>query len=624
MRPHNPRMNDALSQGRGFFPSQNQSIMRTILVCDVVESMVWMQDNEVIAISQWQAFVREVKHTVLPRYGARLVKSMGDGLLLEFDSSVHAHATPRAAIQAAHSLHGLSQSQLPFIASSQDAADQHRFQLRIAVHYTAVTVGEDDIYGHGVNLCARIAGLAGAGETLISCELRDQLIDPLDAQLQDMGECYLKHVDAPVQVYRAGSASQVPILMPMREYSTPLQAVVAVIPFAARSLAADAQLAIGEIIADGVIGQLSRTRDLKVISRLSTSAFRDAILSGSANKVTQIESHLGANYVLSGSYIALEKKLIVTAELAKSKTNEVVWMDRLEGDVEDILQRQSEICHGIANAAHGAIFNIEVQAAVAQPLPTLESYTLLLAGIHCLHRVGPADFLRSRDVLEALIKRHPQIAISRIWLALWHVMCNTRGMALAAPHGVNEAVRHTQHALQIDPSSSLALAMQGFVTLHLAKDVSGALDILDTATACNGSDALAWLFKSVALSFLGDGAKAVAASARALELSPIDPMRYYYESLAASSALAAEDYARAITLCQASLKRNAIHAHSYRALITAYWFAGQPHLAEQTAVQMLRHLPQTRIDNFLKHSASHSFAFGQKMAHAMLGAGIPR
>ena len=335
----------------------NAGALRTVLVCDVVDSVRWMQLNETAAITQWQTFIHAVKQRVLPKLGGRLVKSLGDGLMLEFAD------TPQNALAAAFAMKEIATD-----IRLADNSKQDSFYLRMALHHTTVTVGADDIYGHGVNLCARIATLAGPGEIVISTEMRDQLTDRLDADLVDMGECYLKHIEEPVRVYRAGPVGHLPILVPKRDYAAPLQAIVAVVPFAARSLAQDNQLAVGEIIADGVIGQLSRTPDLKVISRLSTSVFRNRINSGGLNGVADIEAHLGANYVLSGSYIALDKKLIITAELTETKTNQIVWMDRLQGDVMDLLQLQSELCNTIANATHMAILTTEVQAALTKPL----------------------------------------------------------------------------------------------------------------------------------------------------------------------------------------------------------------------------------------------------------------
>ena len=161
--------------------NNNTGALRTVLVCDVVDSVHWMQVNEAAAIAQWQTFIEAVKQRVIPKLGGRLVKSLGDGLMLEFLIS------PQDALNAAFAMKEIAAD-----IRKADTSKQDNFWLRMALHHTTATVGEDDIYGPGVNLCARIATLAGPGEMVISTEMRDQLTDQLDADLEDMGGVFSK------------------------------------------------------------------------------------------------------------------------------------------------------------------------------------------------------------------------------------------------------------------------------------------------------------------------------------------------------------------------------------------------------------------------------------------------
>jgi adenylate cyclase len=594
-------------------PDNSSGALRTVLVCDVVDSVHWMQANEAAAIAQWQSFIDAVKKQVIPKLGGRLVKSLGDGLMLEF------LIAPADALNAAFAMKEIAAE-----IRRADTKKQDNFWLRMALHHTTATVGEDDIYGHGVNLCARIATLAGPGEIVLSTEMRDQLTDKLDADLEDMGECFLKHIDEPVRVYRAGAVGLEPIVAPRREYAAPMQAIIAVIPFMARSMAAENQLAVGEIIADGVIGQLSRSASLKVISRLSTSVFRNRKNTGSLNAVADIEQHLGANYVLSGSYIAMDKKVIITAELTETKSNQVVWMDRLQGEVMDLLQIQSELCNTIANATHLAILETEVQAALTQPLPTLQSYSLLLGGINLIHRHGAVQFNRGLEILNHLEHMHNRSSIVASWKAMWYVLAATRGVNGDKKNDASLALQLTHKALAVDPANSMAQAVEGFVYLHLKKDMATALARLNASVVSNPNDSNGWLFKGVAHSFLDEASQAVQASEKALALSPLDPQQYYFESLAASSAIVDNNFLSAIDLCKASLRRNRMHLPTYRALLTAYWYSGQVIQAKETAQDLLHIAPNFNINNFLEKSASAQSRFGKQMVVAMLGAGIPK
>lgn len=202
--------------------------------------------------------------------------------MVEFDE-------PRDAVAAALALHAIA-AQI-----NRPLPPDRQMHLRAGINATHVFTDANDIYGAGVNLAARLATLAGPGETVVSATARDGLSDGLDATLEDLGECYLKHIDQPVRAYRAGAGGAAPVVVAQREYMAPLQPTVAVIPFTSHSRAPE-HFAIGELIADGVIGQLSRTVELKVISRLSTTVFRNR-----EADMPQLETHLVANCVLSGS-----------------------------------------------------------------------------------------------------------------------------------------------------------------------------------------------------------------------------------------------------------------------------------------------------------------------------------
>ncbi len=591
--------------------NNNTGALRTVLVCDVVDSVHWMQVNEAAAIAQWQTFIEAVKQRVIPKLGGRLVKSLGDGLMLEF------LVAPQDALNAAFAMKEIAAD-----IRNADTTKQDNFWLRMALHHTTATVGEDDIYGHGVNLCARIATLAGPGEIVISTEMRDQLTDQLDADLEDMGECFLKHIEEPIRVYRAGPVGHLPILMPKRDYAAPLQAIVAVIPFAARSLAQDNQLAVGEIIADGVIGQLSRTPDLKVISRLSTSVFRNRINSGGLNGVADIEAHLGANYVLSGSYIAMDKKLIITAELTETKTNQIVWMDRLQGDVMDLLQLQSELCHTIANATHMAILTTEVQAALTKPLPTLESYSLLLGGISMMHRCTAGDFESSKLMLDAILDRHHTASTARAWLAKWYITKIIRGISHSRDTDVKLTLQHTRKILEREPSNALALSIEGHALCQLVGNSEESLIKLNQAIEFSPNESYAWLYKSVWSSMWGKASDSVTEAEMASALSPIDPMHYYFDTILAAAYTANSQYEKAISIAKRSYRANQHHAPTLRALLVAQVESELLQDANETLDLLRLETPNITVSQYQQMGASVSFT-RQQFVKTLRRLGVP-
>ena len=251
-----------------------------------------------------------------------------------------------------------------------------------------------------------------------------------------------------------------------------------------------------------MIWRLSKATNLKVISRLSTNVFR-----GRASDVGEVSAHLGATYILSGGYVVDAGKLLVTAELSAARTNQVVWTDRMSGEIGDLLKPESELAHRIAAAVHLSVFDAEVEHVMTQPLPSLESYSLLLGGIKLMHRSSKDEFLQTRKILEELINRHSRIAAPRAWLAMWYILRVTRGWSEDRKREAAEALSASHAALDRDPSDALALATEGFVYCHLLNDLDTARKRCDQAVDANPSHALGWLYRGTIDAFKGDGGR---------------------------------------------------------------------------------------------------------------------
>lgn len=583
-----------------------QPSQKVVLVVDLVESVRLMEADEEGTVARWRAFVSRAGAEVISKNQGRLVKSLGDGLMVEFDD-------PRQAVSSAIKMHAL-------IARGNAGLrlEQH-MALRAGLNSSQVYADALDIYGSGVNLAARMAGLAGPGETIVSARLRDELTDELDAAIEDLGDCYLKHVSEPVRVYRVGAAGPRPQLPARNDYVAPLQPTIAVIPFESRSQAPE-HFAIGELIADGVIGQLGRTRHLSVISRLSSTSLRGRHLGAKG-----AEAYLGADYLLCGSYLAMDKKLLISAELIDTKTERRLWAERLSGDLEDLFKVDSELGHAIAAAAHEAVMATEVHRAVTQPLPSLQSYSLLLGAITLMHRANQSEFGRAQAMLERLGELHGRHALPNAWMATWYVLKVAQGWSDQPERDANAALSCCNMALDKDSQSALAIAVTGQVQGYLKKDLDAAEQLYRQALACNPNESLAWLWLGMNAGFRGESEAALSATSRALALSPLDPLRYYYESLAASAAVTAGHYERGIELAKSSIRRNCAHSSTYRALAIGQALAGQVPQARASIAALLRLESSFTISQFLQRmpGARTSPEHAQKLAGALRLAGLP-
>ncbi|MBT2324939.1 hypothetical protein J7E62_21630 [Variovorax paradoxus] len=263
------------------------------------------------------------------------------------------------------------------------------------------------------------------------------------------------------------------------------------------------------------------------------------------------------------------EKILVTAELAEASSHCIIWTERLHGEIGDLLLQQSEIGNSISRAAHAALLASEVQRATVKPLSTLQSYSLLVGAISFMHRSSRADFDRAGAMLEHLIERNKRHAHPHAWLANWHALRVTQGASEAPEEDTQRALYCARKALELDPSCSLALAIDGVLHTNLMRDVTTAKARFDSALASNPNEALAWLFKGVMHGFLGEAELALGAAERSLALSPCHSLKHYFESLAATAALGAGNYERAIELATCSLRGNRTHPSTFRSLAIA-------------------------------------------------------
>lgn len=577
---------------------------KAIVVVDIVESVRLIQAHESEVIDRWRRFVNEVRAEVLPAHGGRMVKSLGDGMLLEFD-------TARSAVSAGLALNQRIQ------AYNAGHADADALLLRTAVHEAEIVVDELDVYGTGVNLAARLAALAGAGEVILSAAARDALVPGLDVEIEDLGECYLKHFSQPQRAYRAGPLGRGPVVWSTPPAGADERVGIAVVPFAALGEAASNGL-LGDALADDLIARLSRLGQLHVVSRLSTTAFRERRLD-----LQVLSRSLGCQYVVHGSCAVAADKLRLRVQMVDCRDGAALWGDALDTSVDGVLTGDSPVVDQITQQLCHALVGAEVQRAATQPLPTLQSYTILLGAIAMMHRLSVRDFDRSREMLQYLIERHPRATAPRGWLGKWHVMRVAQGWSPNPLADAQEARNVVAQALQLEPDHSLALAIDGLICAYINKDLATAAERYEAAVRVNPSEGLAWLFQSALHSYHGRGELAVDCAMRAQRLSPLDPMKYYYDNFTSTAKLSADDYLGAIDYGKRSLRANRTHGPTLRILAIAQALAGQMDEARATIRVALQVEPGFSVSRFIERYPGAAAPHTAKYAEALRAAGLP-
>jgi tetratricopeptide (TPR) repeat protein len=261
-----------------------------------------------------------------------------------------------------------------------------------------------------------------------------------------------------------------------------------------------------------------------------------------------------------------------------------------------------------------------VQRATILPCPQLDSNALLLGGIALMHRSTARDLERSRELLDAVTERHRRVASPWAWMAKWHILNIIQGRSADAPGEFRQAIDIADRALDLEPHSSLALAIKGHVQCHLGTRLDESRQLLLQATDANPNDHNAWLYAGFWSTMWGDPADAVRESERALELSPLDPQRFFIEMLFAHSYLTANDLPNTIELCQRSLQRNRYYLATLRVLMTAQFESGQVEQARATLRQLLTLQPDLTVAKFLAYG--NQSPIRQRAARAMTGLGL--
>jgi class 3 adenylate cyclase/tetratricopeptide (TPR) repeat protein len=573
-------------------------------VVDVVESVRLMQGDEAAVIERWTHFVDHVRRWALPPHGGHLVKSLGDGMLLAFDEIP-------GAVRAAREIQSLI---APYNA---DVPVGEQILLREGIHEADVLFDDLDMYGGGVNLAVRLTALAPPGGIVVSAAVRDRLVPGLDPDVIDLGECFVKHLDAPVRAFCLAE-QRPPMVFRAPEAQRPLSPTIVVVPLIGATEIPEHRVIL-DVLIDSTISMLALRNEFNVISRLSTSAF-----AGRIGFHREFLEGLGASLALSVACDVENESLHASFDLIEIGRGESVWSAERRGPVSALFHPNCEMVESACSALAASLIGIESFRAQAQPLPTLESYALQLSAVSLMHQSSRDAFARVHDILDLLIERHARIAAPRAWLAKWYVLRMTRGMVTDPANEARRAIDLTRRAIDAEPTCALALAMEGFVHCHLLHDLSTAARRLDEAVAVGPNEALAWLFRAVVHAFSDEGDQAIACADRALMLSPLDPLRYYFDSLAAAAAVAAGQTGRAIELAERSLLANSMHSSTYRTLAIAQVLEGRGAAAAETVARLMALEPGLTIDRYLLRAPAGDSAIGRRFAEALALAGVPR
>src|SRR5262245_50495566 len=435
---------------------------------------------------------------VVAEHGGRIVKTTGDGVLIEFASVV-------GAVECALALQKLAAER------NADLSGERRMEWRVGAHLGDVLVERGDILGDGVNIAARLEGIADPGGICVSEDAYRQVRGKIDTEFIDIGEQSLKNIARPMRVYRIGSRSvaTMPTALPLPEKPS-----IAVLPFA--NMSGDPEQ---EYFADGMVEEiitaLSRIRWLFVIARNPTFTYKGQVVD-----VKQVGRELGVRYVLEGSVRRAGGRVRITAQLIDAITGTHLWADRFDGSLEDVFDLQDKVAWSVAGVIEPALQSAETARSAARPTNDLTAYDLYLRALAAFFPITKDRVFEALGLLDQAIAidRHYGPALS--WAAICHLHL-VREVWAEEPetsrHKAGDLARHSLRVAENDPG---ILANAAFVLAYFGEDIGTTIGLIDRALALNPSFARGWYRSGLLRLYAGQPDVAIEHIETSLRLSP--------------------------------------------------------------------------------------------------------
>jgi len=541
---------------------------------------------------------REIIDPATTRFHGRVVKLMGDGTLMEFGSTVDA-VNFSVEIQQSISSYNLKIEQ------------DRQITFRIGINIGDVIVEDDDIYGNGVNVAARLEAMAEPDGICISGSVYDQTQSILSMVYEDLGEQSVKNISAPVRIFamRMGETKEQtpPAAQSAAPAAEPARATIAVLPF--DNLSADPEQ---EYFADGLaedlITDLSNVPGLFVISRHSAFAYK-----GKSIDIRSVAKNLGVRFVVEGSVRRAAARIRINVQLIDAEDGTHLWADRFDRDVAEFFELQDEVVSRIVSALADLLPS--AQAIAKQRTTNLDAYDLIVRGRVLVTQSFESN-RAARPLLERSIELDPSFADAHAWLAMSH-LCSWAYWGEAMEPGRSLALAAAQRAVSLDPENASAHAILGYVRLFGGKPDAGAAE-LATALGINPNHADAWAFLGELKAFEGNAVEGIEHFRMAFRLNPYPPGWYYW--LQGLVEYAAGQYEAAVkTLSHESTHR----LGSQRILAASLAQLGRMEEAQAEAAQFLAAHPHFSIQHWGNTQPFQREADRQHFFDGYLKAGLP-
>jgi adenylate cyclase len=579
--------------------------LAAVVMADVVGYSRLMEADEAGTLAAWKERRTSILEPTIRTHGGRIVKLMGDGVLIEFGSAMHAVA-------------GALEIQRKMTEANIPVTDVRRIVLRIGINLGDVIGEAGDIYGEGVNIAARLESLAEPGGVCISAKVHEEVRGKLSSIFEDMGEQTLKNIARPIQVYRLRAGSAIEAASPqLPDLSLPDRPSIAVLPF--QNMSGDPEQ---EYFADGMVEDittaLSRLRWLFVIARNSSFTYK-----GRAVDVKQVRRELGVRYVLEGSVRKAGTRVRVTGQLIDSSTGAHLWADRFDGELENIFDLQDQVTASVVGAISPKLEQAEIERAERKPTQSLDAYDYFLRGMSAFHQFTQASNEAALALFYRVIELDPRFAAAYGMAARCYMQRKGFGWVADPVREIGETRRLAAMAAELGRDDAVALSAAGMALSVVAGDLDDGADLIERALVLNPNLAWAAHFSALTKAFLGDPSPAIEDVARAMRLSPQDPQMFAMQSTTALAHFIAGRYEEALSWAETALRQRSNFLMALGIAAASGALVGKAEQSRKAMARLREINPALRISNlksWLPFRRSEDFS---RWAEGLAKAGLP-
>ena len=529
--------------------------LAAILAADVASYSRLMGADESGTLQALKAIRAELIDPTIAAHSGRLVKTTGDGLLVEFSSVIDA-------------LRCATEVQTSMAERNASVPAGKRIEFRIDVHQGDVVIENDDIFGDAVNIAARLEGLAEPGGICVSARVRGDAAGKLDLAFEDMGQQELKNIGRPIRAYRVAmerraDAADEPAPLPL-----PDKPSIAVLPFA--NMSGDPEQ---EYFADGMVEEittaLSRIRWLFVIARYSSFTYK-----GQAIDVKQVGRELGVRYVLEGSVRKAGGRVRITSQLIDALTGTHLWADRFDGSLEDVFELQDNVAITVAGVIEPTLQVAEAARSAQRPATDATAYDLYLRALAAFFPVTREGVITALKCIEQAVAIDPHYAPALAWTAVCHLRLISEGWVEQPEAHRAKAIDLAHQALQAGESDPGVLANAALVLAQFGEDIEVMTGLIDRALTLNPSFARGWFRSGLIRIYAGQHDLAIGHLETSMRLSPRErigtPLQWIGMAL-----FFKRQFAEAASKLLLSIQDNPGSPTPYRALVACYAHMGR-------------------------------------------------